>query len=149
MTRAEKAKQYFLDGYNCSQAVALAFADLIGMDENQIAKMTSGFGGGMGRMREVCGSISGAVFVMSCLYGYSDCKANEDKKNLYTDIQAVCKEFEKENGSIVCRELLGLDQKGASSPTPQARTESYYKKRPCVELVACSAEILDNFINNK
>lgn len=147
MTRAEKAKQYFLDGYNCSQAVAMAFADLTDMEEEQIARLTSGFGGGMGRMREVCGSISGAVFVMSCLRGYSDPKSFDEKKNLYADIQAVCNKFKNENGSIVCRELLSLGN-GASAPTPEKRTEGYYKKRPCAELVECSAQILDDFLKN-
>lgn len=147
MTRAERAKQYFLDGYNCSQAVALAFADLIDLNENQIAKLTSGFGGGMGRMREVCGSISGATFVISCLRGYDDPKAFDEKTKLYSDIQTVCNKFKDENGSIVCRELLGLSD-GASSPTPEKRTDSYYKKRPCAELVECSAQILDDFLKN-
>lgn len=148
MTRAEKAKQYFLEGYNCSQAVAMAFADLTDMSEAQIARLTSGFGGGMGRMREVCGSISGATFILSYLNGYADPKAFDEKKQLYSDIQEVCNKFKEENGSIVCRELLGLSD-GASAPTPEKRTDSYYKKRPCAELVECSARILDDFLKNK
>lgn len=147
MDRAQKAKNHFLEGYNCAQAVALAFSDLLEIDEKQIALLTSGYGGGMGRMREVCGSISGAVFVISALYGYDDPKEFDGKKQLYADIQEVCSKFKEENGSIICRELLGID--GASIPTPEKRTEGYYKKRPCAELVECSARILDEFIKNR
>lgn len=147
MNRGERAKAYFLEGYNCAQAVALAFSDMLDMDEKQIARLTSGFGGGIGRMREVCGSVSGAVFVISSIYGYDDPKEFEDKKNLYSDIQKFCNSFKNENGSIICKELLGLD--GASIPTPDKRNDSYYKKRPCAELVECSAQILEDFIKNK
>lgn len=149
MNRAELAKQNFLNGYNCAQAVAVAFADLVDIPADQIAKMVSGYGGGMGRMREVCGSVSGAIFIINCLYGYNDPNESDGKKELYSDIQTFCKEFQKENGSIICRELLGLDQNGASSPVPEARTNKYYEKRPCAELVECSAKILDEFIKSK
>lgn len=149
MTRADKAKEYFQSGYNCAQAVALAFSDLTDMSGEQIARLTSGYGGGIGRMREVCGSISGMVFIMNYLYGYTDPKDNQSKKELYSEIQKCAKEFEKENGSIVCRELLGLSEKGASSPTPEERSENYYRKRPCSELVHCSAQILENYIETK
>lgn len=149
MTRAEKAKELFLQGYNCSQSVAIAFADLLELDENTIAKMTSGFGGGIGRMRETCGSVSGMVFVWSTLYGYDDTSNFDAKKKLYEEIQSLCQAFIDENGSMVCRELLGLNQKGESAPTPEKRTNEYYKKRPCAELVECSAKILENAINNK
>lgn len=147
MTRAEKAKENFQNGYNCAQAVALAFSDLIDLDEKQIALLTSGYGGGLGRMREVCGSISGAVFVLNALYGYDDPKDFESKKQLYADVQQICNSFKEINGTIICRELLGID--GASSPTPEKRTQEYYQKRPCACLVEDSAQILDNFIKNK
>ena len=147
MERAEKARQYFLDGYNCAQAVALAFSDLTTLSESEIARLTSGFGGGVGRLREVCGSVSGMAFIMSALYGYDDPEDNDNKKALYSRIQECAKEFEKENGSIVCRELLGLTDKEIPSPTPEKRNEKYYKKRPCSELVYCSAKILNDYIN--
>ncbi len=147
--KGEKAKELFLQGYNCAQAVALAYEDMLDIPSEQIAKLVSGFGGGIARMREVCGSVSGAVFVISSLYGYNDPKDFDGKKQLYCDIQYFCKEFQKANGSIVCRELLGLDSKGADTPSPEPRTDSYYKKRPCAELIKSSADILEKFINQK
>lgn len=146
MNRGVIAKEKFAQGYNCSQSVALAFADYLGMDEPVIARLTSGFGGGMGRMREVCGAVSGMTFVMSALYGYDDPKAFEEKAELYKKIQAVANEFKNENGSIVCRELLALQTKDADSPTPEKRTEVYYRKRPCPELVKIAADIIEDFI---
>lgn len=148
MTRGDKAKEYFLEGYNCAQAVALAYSDYLEMDKDAIARLISGFGGGMGRMREVCGAVSGAVFVMSMLYGYSNPKDNDTKMDLYSKIQKVGADFKNENGSIVCRELLELQKKGFDSPTPEARTGEYYKKRPCPELVKSSADLLEQFIGN-
>ncbi len=148
-SRAQRAKQNFLNGYNCAQAVAVAFSDLIGLDESEAARLTSGFGGGVGRMREVCGSISGMAFVMSALYGYDSPEAKAEKAQLYAEIQKLAEEFKRENGSIVCRELLGISDKGASSPIPEPRTQAYYKKRPCAELVEMSASILENYINSK
>lgn len=149
--RGDKAKALFLQGYNCSQSVALAFADMLDMSESQIALMVSGYGGGMGRMREVCGTVSGAVFVISNLYGYNTPGNGEEKKQLYSIIQEFCKEFEKENNSIVCRELLQLGKNQPVSPVPEDRTEQYYKKRPCPELTKSSADILEKLIqkNNK
>lgn len=149
MTRAEIAKQKFNNGYNCAQAVAIAFSDLIGLTEPQAAKMVSGFGGGLGRQREVCGSVLGMSFVISCLYGYDNPKAFDSKKQLYSEIQQCSNEFKKQNGSIICRELLGIEQKLSITPTPEKRTQEYYQKRPCAELVECSAAILENFINSK
>ena len=149
MSRADQAKAYFLSGYNCAQAVALAFADLTDYDEPQIAQLTSGFGGGIGRMREVCGSISGAAFILSALLGYSNPQDNAGKQDLYTAVQAIGNEFRRQNGSVVCRELLGLSAPGSDSPVPEPRSDAYYKKRPCHELVWCSAAILETYLNQK
>ena len=149
MTKSEKAKQNFLNGYNCAQAVALAYCDELKMEPELVAKLSSGFGGGIGRMREVCGSVSGAVVVLSYLYGYSAPKAFNQKKELYQTVQEFCKAFENENGSIICRELLGLTAPGADSPTPEKRCGAYYKKRPCAELLECSAKLLDELIKEK
>ncbi len=149
ITRAERAKENFLNGYNCAQAVAVTFADLIGMDEKTAARLTSGFGGGVGRMREVCGSVSGMAFIMSALYGYDDPKECEGKAELYSEIQKLAEEFRCENGSVVCRELLGLSPMSAPSPVPEERTKQYYKKRPCTELVEMSASILEKYINER
>lgn len=147
-TRKELAMDYFTQGYNCSQAVVLAFADKIGMEKDALARVSSSFGGGMGRLREVCGSVSGMFLVAGFLYGYEDPKARTEKAQHYKRIQELAHAFEKENGSIVCRQLLGLDKK-EESPVPEDRTKEYYKKRPCKELVGCAAEILDRFLQQQ
>lgn len=142
MRKGTFAKQKFLSGYNCSQAVACAFADEIGIDETAVKQLTIGFGGGMGRMREVCGTVSGAAFVLSALYG------KRDKNEVYKMVQEVAEEFRKENGSVVCRELLGLSKSAPITPTAEPRTKEYYKKRPCAELVEMMADILEKYIKN-
>ncbi|MDE6110491.1 MAG: C-GCAxxG-C-C family protein [Eubacterium sp.] len=142
MSKGEKAEALFMQGYNCSQAVACAFADELDMNAADIARLTMGFGGGIGRMREVCGSVSGMAFVISALF------ADEGRASVYEKIQAVAEKFEVENGSIICRELLGLDKDGNRCPTPEPRTEQYFKKRPCSQLVHMAADILEEFLNN-
>lgn len=141
MTKGEKAKELFMSGCNCSQAVAAAFCEETGLSEELIKNLTIGFGAGMGRMREVCGAVSAMTFVISAVY-------NDDKANIYNRVQAVANKFREQNGSIVCRELLGLNIKGADSPVPEKRTNEYYKKRPCPELVALAADILDDYLKN-
>lgn len=139
------AKNYFKEGYNCAQAVLMAFAEKCRLDEATAAAMSSSFGGGMGRLREVCGSVSGMFLAAGILYGYSDPTDAEAKKEHYARIQELAEEFKKENGSIICRELLGLSA-GPQSPIPEERTEQYYKKRPCIELVGMSARILSDYM---
>ena len=119
----------------------------MGLDVETTVKIMSGFGGGMGRMREVCGTFSGIVMVVSQLYGYSDPKEQKGKKELYEKIQALADRFRAENGSIICRELLGLSAPEKSA-VPEARTSEYYKKRPCPELCRYAADILEEFIEN-
>ncbi len=148
MTRPEQAYENFKSGYNCCQSIAVAYADVLGLSPEMAARLSSGFGGGMGRLREVCGAVSGMVFVASAVKGYSDPRDNAQKKELYALIQKLAGEFERENGSIVCRELLGLSVK-KENPTPSERTESYYKKRPCPELVRMAAEILERELFTK
>ena len=145
MTRKEKAESLFLEGYNCAQAVVIAFEDLHGMDREAAAKLASSFGGGMARLREVCGSVSGMFMVAGMLYGYDDPKAKEEKAEHYARIQKLAADFAEEHGSIVCRELLGLTEK-KQAPIPEARTPEYYKKRPCKEIIGMAAEILENYI---
>ena len=140
MSKGERAEALFMQGYNCSQAVASAFADEMKMRETDVARLTMGFGGGIGRMREVCGAVSGMAFVISALY------ADEGRASVYEKIQTVAEKFEAENGSIVCRELLGLDKNGKRNPIPEPRTEQYYKKRPCNQLVHMAADILEEFL---
>lgn len=140
MTKGELAESLFRNGLNCSQAVAAAFSDEINMDKELVKRLTIGFGGGMGRMREVCGAVSGMTFVLSAIY------VNDDRAKIYERVQTVANEYKKENGSIVCRELLGLGKKGSDTPIPEERTAEYYKKRPCPKLIAMSADILDRYI---
>lgn len=145
MTRREKAMSLFEEGYNCAQSVFLAFEDLHGIDRKTAARLSSSFGGGMGRLREVCGTVSGMFMTVGLLYGYDSPKAFEEKSEHYARIQELAAEFEKKNGSIVCRELLGLSVK-KEAPTPEKRTDEYYKKRPCKELAGDAAEILEAYI---
>jgi len=142
MDRAERAAQLFLGGYNCAQSVAMAFADLIGMDEKAAAKLISGFGGGMGRLREVCGAVSGMILVAGQLYGY-DAPDDDKKRSCYTLVQQLANKFQAQNGSIVCREIL---KNPPSDPTPTPRTAEYYAQRPCVRMVMVAAQILDEYI---
>ncbi len=140
-TRADIAKDYFKSGFNCSQSVAMAFCDLMNMSEDTASKLTVGFGGGMGRMREVCGAVSGMTFVISALY------ADRGTAEVYSLVQQAAGEFKNENGSIVCRELLeGSKNSAPSTPVPSKRTNEYYKKRPCPELVYEAADILERLI---
>ncbi|MBQ8038481.1 MAG: C_GCAxxG_C_C family protein [Lachnospiraceae bacterium] len=145
--RGEKAKELFQEGYNCSQAVLGAFCDECGMDFETAMKLSSSFGGGMGRLREVCGAVSGMFMVAGLIYGYDDPKGQKDKTEHYERIQALAQEFKEKNGSIVCRELLGLSEK-KSVPTPEVRTEQYYQKRPCPEMVKMAAEIMEKYIQS-
>ena len=113
MDHGLKAAELFLSGYNCAQAVAVAFSEELGLTERQAAKMVSAFGGGMGRMREVCGAVSGMLFVLSSLYGYDTPGDDISKKRLYGEVQALAGRFREENGSIICREILKIPP-----PTP-------------------------------
>ena len=147
--RVEKARRLFKEeGYSCCQAVVLAYNDLFGIDDTTAAAMSSGFGGGMGRMREVCGSVSGMVMLAGLIAPAADPSIKVDRTRNYALVQDMAEEFRKMNGSIVCRELLGLVPAGSSapaakeSPEPSDRTPEYYKKRPCEELVGISARIV-------
>ncbi len=144
-TKAEIAKELFLKGYNCSQAVFGAFCEDFGINLETGLTLSSGFGGGVARRREVCGAVSGAVMVLSLIHGYSDAENTEAKKHLYEEVRKVLSDFEGETGSIICRELLGLEEK-MSEPSPEARTKEYYKKRPCAELVYVAAQCVENHI---
>ncbi len=143
--RGEIAMKLFEEGYSCAQAVFLAFEDLHGLDRKTGARLASSFGGGMGRLREVCGAVTGMFLTAGFLCGYDDPTAKEEKAGHYARVQELAKEFEKENGSIVCRELLGLSVK-RETPTPQERTAEYYRKRPCKQLIGQAAEILERYI---
>ena len=137
---------HFREGYNCSQSLVLTFADLLPLEESVLLKMSSSFGGGMGRLREVCGSVSGMFLVCGLLYGYDGPETGPVKAEHYARIQELARRFEEKHGSIVCRELLGLSVR-RESPVPEARTAEYYRKRPCPEIIGDAAEILERFIS--
>ncbi len=145
---ATLAKDLFTQGYNCSQAVVLAFCDEMGLDAETALKISSSFGGGMGRLREVCGAVSGMFMVLGMLDGYTDPLDTDAKAEQYKIIQSMAMKFKAENQSIICRELLGLEE-GDNSPIPEARSQAYYQRRPCGELVASAAEIIDEYIRDK
>ena len=142
MERGVKAAELFVNGYNCAQSVAMAFSDVTGLDEKTSARLVSAFGGGMGRLREVCGAVSGMFFVLSVLYGY-DSPDDVQKKRVYTDVQALAEKFRKENGSIICREILNNPP---SDPNPSPRTAEYYRVRPCARMVYTAAQLMEEFI---
>ena len=145
MTRREAAMANFYSGYNCCQAIILAFEDMIPVDTSILSKLASSFGGGMGRLREVCGSVSGMFMVVGFLYGYDGPETGQVKADHYARIQELAHRFEEKHGSIVCREMLGLSVRHDVS-VPEARTDEYYKKRPCVEIIGDAAEILEQYI---
>ena len=145
MNHQEKAAKLFESGYNCAQAVAGAFSDVTGIGLEQSCKLVSGYGGGMGRMREVCGAVSGMVFVLSVLYGY-DTPNPEAQKQIYERVQTVAGKFREEAGSIICRELLNQP---ATDPTPTPRDAAFYAKRPCTRFVMLAAKVLDEHIRGQ
>ncbi len=145
MSRADKAKELFEGGCNCCQAVFCAFLEETNLSEEDALRLSAGFGGGIGRMREVCGAVSGMTMVLSNKFASTDPNDHEKKKALYALVQEAAGDFREENGSIICRELLGLSENGLN-PEPEKRTNEYYKKRPCAELVHCAAEIAEKYL---
>ncbi len=147
--RVNLAVSLFKEGYNCSQSVVAAFADLYGFTREQALKMSASFGGGIGRMRQTCGAACGLFMLAGLETGCVDGKNREGKEANYLLVQALAEEFRKRNGSIVCAELLGLDKKAPTPATPEARTTEYYKKRPCVKMVEEAARIWGEYLENK
>ena len=146
--RAKRAKEFFNNGYNCAQSVALAYADITPLSEEMVATITASFGGGMGRLREVCGTVSGMAFLASFISPCPTADNAEAKKANYSVVQEFAEAFRKQNGAIVCRTLLGLDHP-KDEPTPSARTAEYYKKRPCGDLVYDAALIVGKYLENR
>jgi C_GCAxxG_C_C family probable redox protein len=142
--RVERAQNYFKAGYNCAQAVVMAFDDVMQMSPEALARLTAPFGGGMGRMREVCGTVSGMAFLAGAIKPSADPSNLDERKENYALVQKFAQEFRKENGDIVCRRLLGLEPMAerTETPMPSARTAEYYRKRPCVEYVGSAARIV-------
>ncbi len=139
--RVEQAVTYFKSGYNCAQAVYMAYADLFGMEPKTAAVIAAPLGAGIGRMREVCGTVSGAALIAGLAIPCDNSTDMAAKTRCYALVQQVADRFREANGSIICRELLGIAPI-KESPTPSPRTEAYYKKRPCVELVRMSATFI-------
>jgi C_GCAxxG_C_C family probable redox protein len=145
MNRPDKAEELFRKGYNCSQSVFAAFADVLDMTVEEAAKIASPFGAGFGKLREVCGAVSGMTLLAGYLKGYDDPADYESKKDLYRLIQNMCAEFEERKGTIICRELLGL-KKGEDLGEPSVRTEEYYQSRPCIGACRTAAEIAEKYL---
>ena len=146
--KIEKARELFLSGYNCAQAVAAAFSDETGLSEEQMLRLSSGFGGGMGGLRMICGAVSGMCMVESLVHGYSDASDMEAKKSLYAAEQRMAARFTDKYETLVCRELLvrnGIDAKNV----PSERTPEYYRTRPCVRYVEECAGILADELNQQ
>lgn len=147
MNHAERARENFLKGYNCAQSVAIAFAAEMGKSEEEVARLASSFGGGMGKLREVCGAVSGALLVYGALRGYSDPTDGEAKKRQYAQVQDFAARFKAEHETIICRELLkniALKKEGTSEP--EERTPEYYRTRPCARFVETAARILEDML---
>ena len=148
MTYKDKAIELFFEGANCAQAVLAAFAPLVGVDEQTCLRLSSSFGGGIGRLREVCGAVSGMCMAAGLLYGYDDLTDPEAKKAHYARIQELCEAFRKHFGTLICRELLDKKTAADISPDPSPRTESYYRSHPCARQVGVAAEILEAYIQS-
>lgn len=144
-TYADIAVNNFKSGYNCAQAVFLAFAPDFGLDKETALKLSSSFGGGMGRLREVCGAVSSMFAIAGLIKGYTEPNNDTIKGEHYARIQSLAEKFKSEHKTIICRELLGLPE-GADEPTPSKRTEQYYKERPCEYFIRTAAEILEQKI---
>ena len=140
---ARLAHENFKRGYNCAQAVAIAFSEEMGMSEAELARLASSFGGGMGKMREVCGAVSGALLVYGALRGNSDPEDGEAKKQHYANVRAFADRFKAEHETIICRELLhNIGLKKDAGGDPEERTPEYYRTRPCVRFVETAATVL-------
>ena len=146
-TNEQTAREYFTSGYNCAQSVFLTYAEKYGFDKETALKLSSSFGGGMGRMREVCGAVSAMFMIAGLENGYTENNNDEIKAEHYTRIQNLANEFKKKNGTIICRELLGVD--ADDNPIPSKRTSQYYEERPCEQLIADACNIIDEFIVKK
>lgn len=141
--RIDRSQALFHAGYNCAQSVVAPFCDVIGMDEKTALKMASSFGGGVGRLREICGAVSGMALVLGLLYGDIDPEDDSTKAAHYERVQALANRFREKHGTIICRDLL---QTRDAAPTPDKRTKQYYETRPCAALVHDAVALLCNWI---
>lgn len=149
MSRAETAKEYFTQGYACSQAVALAFADVCGVDKETLTKITLPFGGGMGRLRLTCGAVSGMAAMVGLFFSKAE-NNPENKRETYAIVQQLCNRFKEQTGSLICGELLSsmnlpVEVGGSAEP----RTPQYYQKRSCAEMVYLATRILEEYLTER
>ena len=149
MSKAELARQNFLSGCNCAQSVLCAFESECGLDHRTALRLASGFGAGMARMREVCGAVSGMFMAADLIFGPDDLTDKAAKDAHYAVLQRLAEQFRRETGSIICREMLGLSQPGPDHPVSEARGPAYYRKRPCADLCALAAGILERHLAGK
>jgi C_GCAxxG_C_C family probable redox protein len=147
--RVAKAREFFLKGYNCSQSVFCAFSDMYSIPEDLSLKLSASFGGGIGRMRETCGAACGMFMLAGLESGQLDANDNLAKQKNYKLVQDLASKFKKNNGSIICRELLEYKKNQKIVPVPEKRTDDYYKNRPCLRLVESAAEIWSDYINGE
>ena len=146
--RVARAVENFMAGYGCCQSVVAAFADLYGLDDTLAKKIAAGFGGGVGRMRMMCGAVSGIVMLVGLHCGQTEGSDREGKSACYKVVQVLLEESRQQNGSLICAEILGLEgsEKAPCSYVASARTAEYYKSRPCAAKVESAARIFANFL---
>lgn len=149
--RVSRAVDYFMAGYGCCQSVVAAFADLYGLDETTAKRIAAGFGGGVGRMRMMCGAVSGLVMLVGLDCGQTEGDDREGKSACYKVVQELLAQSKAENGSLICAEILGLNgkEKAHSSYVASPRTTEYYKTRPCAAKVESAARIFANYLREK
>ena len=145
ISKGEQAEQLFKEGYNCSQSLALAFCEEIGIEKSKLLRIVSSFGGGMGRMREVCGAVSSMALLAGLKQGNIDPSNEEGKESIYLLTRQLAQRFKEKHGTIICRELLGIKDMEESA-RPSARTKEYYASRPCSRLVATAGEIIEEML---
>ena len=145
LSRVEEAVKTFESGYNCAQSVFATYADLFGIDKETALKMSSSMGGGIGRMREVCGVVSAMALLAGLKEGNTDPENEEAKETIYLLTRQMADKFKEKHGTIICRELLGIDGMEKSAK-PSERTDSYYNSRPCSKLVATAAGIVEEML---
>lgn len=149
--RIQRAVEFFKEGYNCSQAVFLAFSDIYGLDVDASKRLSAGFGGGVGRMRMMCGAVSGMVMLAGLETGQTEGTDSKGKAQCYQEVQDMVNLFKDRNGSVICAELLAMNgcKVVADTNIPDTRNAEYYKKRPCAQKVASAARIFAEFLETK
>lgn len=144
-SRVDQAVHTFESGYGCAQSVFVTYADLFGIDRETALKLASPMGGGIGRMREVCGTVSAMALLAGLKEGNTDPSDEEGREKIYLLVREMSDSFRRENGTIICRELLGIKGREQSAK-PGKRTQEYYESRPCSRLVACAAKIIEEML---